>query len=81
MEDIKKIIRKYILENLKPDYPIKDDTYLVSSRIIDEMQTLTMVGFLEDRFNIVLELHDVSQDNLNTINNIAALVYSKMNSN
>ena len=81
MEDIKKIIRKYILENLKADYPIKDDTYLVSSRIIDAMQTLTMVDFLENKFNIVLESHDISQDNLNTINNIAALVYSKMNSN
>ena len=79
-DQVREDIRKYIVETFTKDSdnPIQDNTPLISGGIIDSISTLKMVEFLEGKFNIEFEPHDVDRDNLDTIELITQFVISKM---
>ncbi len=56
------------------DAPIADDDQLVESGIIDSMGVMTLLGFLEEKFNIQIPGEELMPENFSTINTIAALV-------
>ena len=81
MEDIKQIVKAYILDELLPGEDpaqLNDTVQLVKSGILDSIATLKLVAFLEERFNIELQAHEINLDNFNTIPEIVAIVERKM---
>lgn len=80
MDDIIGPVRQYILDTfLKGEDPsaLRNDTPLISGGILDSLATLELVSFLEQRFSIQLEAHEVDADRLDTLTAIAALVQGK----
>ena len=82
MEDIKQIVKEYILDELLPGEDpaqLKDSVQLVKSGILDSIATLKLVAFLEERFQLELQAHEINLDNFNTLPEIAAIVERKKN--
>lgn len=59
------------------DTNLTKDTELISSGIIDSINTLKLVDFIEDTYQIELEAYEVNRDNLNTPALIEALITKK----
>ena len=80
MEDVKSVVKQFILETFLPGEDpaaLTDSTALVTTAILDSLATMRLVSFLEERFGIRIAAHEASVDNLNTVASIAALVQSK----
>ncbi len=80
LEPLKATLKEYILREFLPgENPdaLAGSTPLVTGGILDSIATLKLVGFLEEKFRISLEAHEVDADHLDTIDMIAALVQSK----
>jgi acyl carrier protein len=81
MQEVKEIIKGYILEQFLPgENPaeLTDSTPLITGGILDSLATIKLVVFLEERFQIKIEAHETMADYLDTISDIAQLVNSKM---
>lgn len=80
MEAIPEVVKTFILQEFLPGESsdqLKESTPLITGGILDSIATLKLVAFLEDRFRITLEAHEVDVENMNTIGDIARLVSSK----
>jgi acyl carrier protein len=80
MDDIIGPVKQYILDTfLKGEDPsaLRNDTPLISGGILDSLATLELVSFLEQRFSIQLEAHEVDAERLDTLTAIATLVQGK----
>jgi acyl carrier protein len=80
MEDIKLTTKAYILKEFLPgERPeeLSDSTPLITGAILDSLGILQLVSFLEERYGIELEAHEVSVDYFDTISDIARLVQAK----
>ena len=78
--EIRSIVYKFLIDNIfegKDDGQLSDDTALISTRLMDSIIALKLVSYLEEKFNIELEAHEVDQENLDTINKIVDFVASK----
>jgi acyl carrier protein len=81
MQEVKEIIKVYILEEFLPgENPAEmtDSTPLITGGILDSLATIKLVAFLERRFNIQIQAHETMVDYLDTISAIAHLVSSKI---
>lgn len=79
LNDIKTEIKNFLTSNLSiPADAVKDDTKLISTRIVDSIIALRLVSHLEDKFKVEFEAHEVNQDNLESIDKIAQFVQSKL---
>lgn len=80
VEEMKDIIRGYILEEFLPgENPaeLTDATPLITGGILDSLATIKLVAFLEQRFQIQIQAHETMVDYLDTVADIAKLVSSK----
>ncbi len=79
LEETKNEIREYIISSiLKSDTAkIENSTPLISGGFIDSISTLQMVDFLEKKYKIEFQPHEVDRDNLDSIDLIAQFVLSK----
>lgn len=80
MEDTKVIIKSYILDEFLPgENPeaLEDSTPLISSGVLDSLATIKLVAFLDEKFGIEVQPHEMTVDYLDTIDDIAELVSSK----
>ena len=81
MQEVKEIIKGYILEEFLPgENPaeLTDSTPLITGGILDSLATLKLVVFLEERFQIKIQAHETMDDYLDTVADIAQLVSSKI---
>ena len=81
MQEVKEIIKGYILQEFLPgENPaaLTDSTPLISGGILDSLATIKLVVFLEERFQIQIQAHETMVDYLDTLGDIAQLVCSKM---
>ncbi|MBX3703145.1 MAG: acyl carrier protein [Steroidobacteraceae bacterium] len=81
MNDIRSVLRAYILENLLPGEDpsnLTDDTELKESGILDSMSTLKLVTYLEEQFAIEFAAADLEPANLSSIAALQRLVQSKL---
>ena len=81
MQEVKEIVKGYILEEFLPgENPseLTDSTPLITGGILDSLATIKLVVFLEERFRIQIQAHETMVDYLNTLDDIAQLVCSKM---
>lgn len=73
------IINAYIKDELisRPELlPLKNDTSLLESGILDSLALLKFLVFLEKEFGILVDDFDLIPDNFNTIDTICAYVRS-----
>ena len=78
--EIVKAIKKFILDEFLPGEPpesLTGEVPLITGGILDSIATLKLVMFLEDRFGIVLEAHEVDKEYLDTLDDITRLLASK----
>ena len=81
IQDLKEIIKGYILEEFLPgENPaeLTDSTPLITGGILDSLATIKLVAFLDERFQIEIQAHETMVDYLDTVSDIAQLVSSKM---
>lgn len=57
--------------------PLKNDTMLLECGILDSLALLSLLGFLEENFNISVDDYEVIPENFNTIDAICAYVRSR----
>ena len=80
-EDIKQAVKAFILKEFLPgENPdeLTDDTPLITGGILDSIATLKLVLFLEERFGVGFEPHELDPEHLDTTAYIDRLVRSKM---
>jgi len=73
-------LRAHILEELMPDEApdvLTPETPLFDVGILDSVAALTLIEFIEDRFGIVLEAHELTLETFGSVSAIAALVQEK----
>jgi acyl carrier protein len=81
--DIKPIVKQYILDEFLPGEDpdeLTDEVRLFSEGILDSLASLKLVAFLEERFDISIEAHEVDEEYLDTLSSITALVVRKLGS-
>ena len=80
-DEIEVALKTYILEEFLPDEDEDDltsDIELVSSGILDSVSVIKVVAHIEETYDITIEAHEASVDNMNTIESMAGLISSKL---
>lgn len=78
--DIKAAIKDYILQEFLPgESPesLDDTTPLIAGGILDSIATVKLIVFLEDRFGVRIEPHEMNVEYLNSLPDIASLVTAR----
>ena len=81
MDEIMHVVKNYILTTFLPGEDpnaLTPTMPLRTSGILDSLATLELVAFLEERFGVELEAHDIDPSRLETLNDITSLVQSKL---
>ena len=77
---IKGPIKDFIMSEFLPGEDpneLTDATPLISGGILDSIATLKLVMFMEERFGVTFQAHEVNRELLDTLGDIARLVASK----
>jgi acyl carrier protein len=80
MAQIEAMIRKYIADNIlfsKSGYPYPNDASFLENGIIDSMNVLELVVFVEDNFHIAVEDQEVIPDNFDSVARLTAYIQQK----
>jgi acyl carrier protein len=80
-DDIAQTVRTFIVKEFLPgENPaeLTQDLPLISGGILDSIATLKLVMFLEERYGISFEAHEVDKEHLDTVGRIVRLVESKI---
>ena len=80
-QDIKQAVKNFILEEFLPgENPdeLTDSTPLITGGVLDSIATVKLVLFLEERFGVTLQPHEVDPEHLDTTACIEELVLSKL---
>ena len=80
-DEIRSAARDYILAEFLPGEDpaaLTNDTSLIGGGILDSIATVKLVSFLEERFGVRFEAHEVGVDYLETIDRIVETVGRKL---
>jgi methoxymalonate biosynthesis acyl carrier protein len=80
MNEIKEMIRQFIVSTYLPgESPdkLRDDTPLLTSGILDSLAAVNLVSYLEQSFDIELDVYDTSIEQFDRIDDIARCVARK----
>ncbi len=78
--EVQSRVRGYLLANVLSEQDAGElaaSTPLISTGILDSVDTLGLTAFLEEEFGVSLAAHEINVDNLDTVERIAALVLEK----
>jgi acyl carrier protein len=78
---IRNAVREYILTEFLPGedpLALTESTPLITGGILDSIASVKLVSFLEQRFGVRFEAHEVSVDYLDTIDSIIGTVEHKL---
>ncbi|MCU0455556.1 MAG: acyl carrier protein [Bacteroidales bacterium] len=80
MEDIKELVRSYIVkEYLEEDEEITFDTPLISSGYVDSFSMVSLLVFLENKFKIKIPPSKATPEAFDSVNKIVELVNQYIN--
>jgi acyl carrier protein len=80
MEDMKELIRKYVIsEYLDEGDEITYDTPLISSGTVDSFSMVSLLVFLENKFKIKIPPQKATPEAFDSVNKIVALVNEYIN--
>ena len=76
MEEMKELILNYVIKEYieDADEVITYDTPLISSGYVDSFSMVSLLVFLEHKFNIKIPPHKATPEAFDTVNSIVALV-------
>lgn len=80
-DSIKQQVKDYIMSEFLPgESPdeLTDSTPLITGGILDSIATLKLVLFMEERWRVSFEPHEVDRENLDTLELITALLRAKL---
>ncbi len=79
MMQIEEILRSHIAETIlfSKSYPYKDTDSFLENGVIDSMNVIELVLFLEQKFGIQVADHEIVPDNFDSIQKLTAFVQSK----
>jgi acyl carrier protein len=80
MEQIAQDLKTYIAENIlfsNDGYNHPDDASFLEKGIIDSMNVLELVSFVEEKYAIAVKDEDIVPDNFDSISKLAAFVQRK----
>jgi acyl carrier protein len=80
MNNVVSAVRAYIAKNILfsgTDYPYPDDASFLDEGIVDSMNVLEIVTFVEKEFGIKVNDADIVPDNFDSVGRIAAYVSRK----
>jgi acyl carrier protein len=78
--DVRKEMRAYVEENflyLHPDTTLGDSDQFLALGIVDSLSFVELVEEIQDRYGIVIEDVEITEENLGSIDAIAAFVAGK----
>lgn len=78
--DVKSTLKKYIAEEMLHEAGagrLEDDAPLIEGGIIDSMNLIRLVAFIEERFGIKIEGEELDIDNFRTLAALSAFVQKK----
>jgi D-alanine--poly(phosphoribitol) ligase subunit 2 len=80
MNNIEEKIENYIREtfDIGDDPEFSNDIHLFDSGFVDSLGAVDIVMFVENEFNIKITQKDITLYPMNTVNEIAAVVKSKL---
>jgi acyl carrier protein len=81
MTDIGTAAKQFILDQFLPGEDpgeLTETTPLITGGILDSLATMKLVTFLEERYGITMQAHEVDPEHLDTIALIEQLVQSKV---
>jgi D-alanine--poly(phosphoribitol) ligase subunit 2 len=77
---MKEAIEKFIIENfMQGRKGLDDDESLFESGIIDSMGFIILLAFIERKFDISIDMKEITIDNFNTIEKIVKIIEEKIN--
>jgi len=76
---VKEILRQHISENIlfSKEYPYSDADSFLENGVIDSMNVIELVLFLEQQFGIQVPDHEIVPDNFDSIEQLANFVQQK----
>ncbi|WP_416674498.1 phosphopantetheine-binding protein [Egbenema bharatensis] len=76
---IETAIRQYITESIlfSKTYPYSDDASLLENGVIDSMNVMELVLFLEENLGIQVEDHEIIPENFDSVSKLADFVKAK----
>ena len=81
-EDIEKTIRQYIATeclNLQDPDVLKSDTELLNSKILDSLNLMNLIAFIEKEFSVAVKDSAITEDNFSTIACISGYIAGHTN--
>jgi acyl carrier protein len=80
MEDIKELVRKYVIsEYLEEGEEITFDSPLISSGYVDSFSMVSLLVFLENKFKIKIPPEKATPEAFDSVNKIVELVNRYIN--
>jgi acyl carrier protein len=81
--EIESKIRSYVAENLlfsDNGFPYDNDASFLQEGIVDSIGIMELVNYVESTFGITVEDHELTPDNLDSVERLANFVRSKSGS-
>jgi methoxymalonate biosynthesis acyl carrier protein len=75
--DARAAIRGWLQENVTGGREVPNDEPLIDNGVMTSLQTVELVVYLEDTFDIVVEDEEFDEENFGSVDAIATLVESK----
>lgn len=63
-----------ILKDLRPEVEFEKETALIDGGILDSFDIVSLVGGLNDAFDIEIQVEDLLPENFNSVDNMLELV-------
>lgn len=80
MNSVEEQLRKYIADNIlfsNNGYPYSDDTSFLENGVVDSMNVMELVMFVEETFHVSVKDEEVVPDNFDSIQSLANYVMKK----
>ena len=77
-------LKDYIAKNLlfsDNGFNYEDDASFLEEGIVDSIGVMELIAFVEETFGVKVEDHEVTPDNFDSVNKVAAFLRSKLNGN
>ncbi len=77
----KDILKRFIKERFlsSASYELSDSDLLFEKDVIDSLDMLELINFIESSFGVVIDSSDVTTDSFSSIEKIANLIRNKLN--
>jgi acyl carrier protein len=80
MDTLEQQIRTYIAQNILfsgNNYPYPDEVSFLDQGIVDSMNVLELVTFIEDKYGVQVDDREIVPDNFDSVSRLAAYVRRK----